>query len=227
MNNPKKTILLIRGETFRGTVKNQILAYESIINHVIKPMRKELSVYVITFYNLHNIIIKNIFKDYDFNIFEFKSVGNQASNFVQTINLLPGEILENCEGLMIIRSDLYFLKDIEYERANKDVICFQWNLFHNTRTKELADQIHYIGGNLISKFKNIINKNTINEKWENTLHDLYNFCKKHFENNNISYLNYIENPKPDDVTCKIRGNPKKMKGNPLYTYTRFMPPKDF
>ena len=55
-------IILLRGDTFRGSYKNQMIAYESIINHVIKPCNvKNIHVFICTFFNVKNNKIKDIF----------------------------------------------------------------------------------------------------------------------------------------------------------------------
>lgn len=216
-------IIILRGETFRGTFENQIKAYQSIIKHVIQPLKiKDILILVITYYHQDNSKIKNVFFGFKYNLIEIKKNESQVKNFIECINQIPNKFLDNCHFVLILRSDLYFLQDIDYTRANKNVILFQWNLFHCYTTKEMADQIHYIGGNLIKKFKNLINNNIIDNNFTGTLHNLYNFCIKYFDKNNISYLNYIENPDPENLICKIRGNPCKDNGNPLYNYTRFM-----
>jgi hypothetical protein len=48
------------------------------------------------------------------------------------------------------------------------------------------------------------------------------FCIECFQENEIGYLNYIENPNPGEIKCLIRGNPHVFLGNPLFNYTRFM-----
>ena len=216
-------IIILRGETFRGTFDNQIKAYQSIIKHVIQPLEiKDILILVITYYHEDNSKIKNVFSDYKYELIEINKNNSQVNNFIECVNRIPNKCLDDCDFVLILRSDLYFLQDIDYTRANKNIILFQWNLFHCYATKEIADQIHYIGGNFIEKFKNLINNNMIDDKFTGTLHNLYNFCIKHFEKTDISYLNYIENPNPENVRCKIRGNPSVDNGNPLYNYTRFM-----
>ena len=216
-------IILLRGETFRGTFENQMKAYQSIIRHVIQPLEiTDILILVITYYHEDNFKIQNIFSDYKYELIEINKNHSQVNNFIECINQIPNKYLDDCDFVLILRSDLYFLQDIDYTRANKNNILFQWNLFHCYATMEIADQIHYIGGNLIEKFKNVINNNIIDDKFTGTLHNLYNFCIKYFEKTDISYLNYIENPNPENTRCKIRGNPSIDYGNPLYNYTRFM-----
>lgn len=219
-----KGIFMLRGETFRGSIENQIKCYESIVENVIKPsklMDRDITVFVVTYNNEKNKLIRPIFKNYQYKLIIHEKF-NQVSNFKHCINSIPEPMLNNCNFCIILRSDLFFKKAIDYQRVSQDKILFQWNLFHNSATKEYADQIHCIGGNLINKFKQKINNNGIDYNWKGTLHNLYNFCLIHFGKEKLSYLNYIPNPNPNVKYCPIRGNPSKNKGNPLYTYLRFM-----
>jgi len=217
-------IIILRGDTFRGNkIEYQLKAYELIIKHVIKPLKID-NIYIIlcTYKNINNEKIKNIFINYKFQLIEIEKSESQTINFIKCINIIPDNLLNICDFVLILRNDLYFLMDIDYTRSDKNKILFQWNLFHDYITNEVADQIHYIGGNLIHKFKKIINENIIDKRFTGTLHDLYNFCLEYFNVNEISYLNYLENPNPSDVRCKIRGNPSVDFGNPIYNYLRFL-----
>jgi hypothetical protein len=214
--------ILLRGDTFRDcTTDIQIKIYNSIITHVIDPLHKncnDINIIVVTYKHKDNSLIKEIFKDYNYFYFEITKT-NQVTGFITSLNIiLENNIFNDCEGIIILRSDLYFLQDIDYQRRDSNKILFQWNLRRNT----IADQIHFIGGNLISDFITKINTFTIDTMWANTLHNLYNFCAIHFGEEKISYLNYFEDPDPSSDQCKIRGNPSVEKGNPLYNYSRFM-----
>ncbi len=239
-------ILLLRGETFRtgffkynkkeeqfmnckNIFKNQMLAFDSIIKHVIIPWAvKNIKVYIITHHNdyIKDVDIKNAiiekFKPYNCVFLVKPKLRDQVLNFKQSINMIDSYDLNCCNGLMIVRSDLFFFQSIDYTRANKDVICFQWNLFIEKTQSLIADQIHFIGGNLVNKFKDLINNEKIDIKVPGTLHAMPIVFRKHFKLEQISYLNYIEDPHPDSKECRIRGNPSKELGNPLYNYTRFM-----
>lgn len=95
------------------------------------------------------------------------------------------------------------------------------------------DQIQFIGSNHVKKF--IFKMNTTYRKsmyLPASLHDLLYFFSIHFDHKDISYLNYIENPRPDSDKCFVTGNPappppdKKHHpgwwGNNLYNYTRYI-----
>jgi len=222
-NDIRHAIIFLRGETFTGTFNNQIKAYYSIIEHVIKPMKKNnIYIYLITYPNENNNLIKNIFNDYNFKLIEIKKTISNITNFVNSINKIPDDLLDKADYVLILKNDLYFLQDIDYSRATKDNILFQWNLFHNFNTREMPDNVYYIGGNLIKKFKFLINNYKIDYKYKNTLYDMYNFCVRHFNISNISYLNYIKNPNPNNKICLIRDNSNIKWGNPLYNNIKYM-----
>lgn len=217
-----RKIVLLRGDVFRGKHENQYLAYKSIKKHVLEPLLdKSLIIYIVTFNSDRKAEIEEFFSDYEIYYVTIPR-NDQVCNFVNSINSIKEEHIEICEYLIILRSDLYFYKDIDYTNANENRICFQWNLFHDENTNEMADQIHLIGGSLLYRYKDVINKHKIDVCWEHSLHNMFNFCLEHFSVYDLSYLNYIENPNPKSTKCTIRGNPRIQSGNPLYTYTRFM-----
>jgi hypothetical protein len=221
--NINNNIIILRGETFTGTINNQIKAYYSVIEHVIKPMKKNnLYIFLITYHNENNNLIKNIFSKYNFELIEIKKTISNIINFVNSINKIPDNLLDKADYVLILKNDLYFLQDIDYSRATRDNILFQWNLFHNFNTREMPDNIYYIGGNLIKKFKILINNYKIDYRCKNTLYDMYNFCVRHFGKSNISYLNYIKNPNPNNKICLIRDNSNIKWGNPLYDNIKYM-----
>lgn len=217
-------IILLRGDICRGcTLKIQLLAYKSIISHVIKPLNKncnDINIIITTYDNNYKKELSEIFKDYNFFYFII-SRKNQVVNFINSINIIPDFLINGKNNLLILRSDLYFKQDINYSRISKDKILTQWNLFHQKSTGEFADQIQFIGSSLIKDFIIKINNNKIDTRWRGSLHNFYNFCVRHFGIEKISYLNYIENPNPNKDKCIIRGNPKNGIGNPLYNYTRY------
>lgn len=231
---------ILRGDICRNCSMNiQLIAYKSIVKHVIKPFliskpeikNKEINIIVVSYNDNYNNDIKNIFNDYNF--YYFKIIRkNQVDGWINSLNILKTHnFLEKKIGVMILRSDLVFKQNIDYTRISKNKILTQWNLFHQKTTGEVADQIQFIGDNLINDFLDKINKIRIDTKWPGTLHNFYNYCVKYFGKENISYLNYITNPTPNNDRCEIRGNPrgrfkphysyKNELGNPLYNYTRF------
>jgi hypothetical protein len=218
--------ILLRGDTFRDCSTNiQIDIYNSIIKHVIGPLNKncnDINIIVVTYKHQHNSLIKEVFKDFNYYYFEIDK-STQVNGFIKSLNIiLENNIFNNCEGIVILRSDLYFLQDIDYNRKDTSKILFQWNLLHEKSSGEVADQIHFIGGDLIYDFITKINNFIIDTIWIDTLHNLYNFCIVHFGKESISYLNHIEDPSPSTDICKIRGNPTVQLGNPLYNFSRYM-----
>ena len=218
-------IILLRGDICRNcTIDIQNRAYESIITHVIKPLNlkcNDINVIIVTYTNKCDKYAKEIFKDYNFFYFIINRK-NQVENYINSINIIPDFLINEKNNLLILRSDLYFKQDIDYSRISKDKILMQWNLLHEKSTGEMADQIQFIGGNLIHKYINKINTSRIDTKWPSSLHNFYNYCIEHFGKETISYLNYIKDPTPNNDRCKIRGNPRVELGNPLYNYTRYV-----
>ena len=217
-------IIILRGDLCRGcSIGIQTRAYESIITHVIKPLNiksKDINVIIVTYNEKYEKDIKDIFKDYNFFYFIINRKG-QVENYINALNKIPECLINETNNLLNLRSDLYFKQDIDYSRISKDKILTQWNLLHEKSTGHIADQIQFIGANLIHDFINKINTIKIDTKWRGTLHNFYNYCIKHFGKEKITYLNYIEDPTPNKDRCKIRGNPRIELGNPLYNYTRY------
>ena len=227
-------IILLRGDICRGcSIDIQTRAYESIITHVIKPLNlkcNDINVIIVTYTNKYENIAKDIFKDYNFFYFIINRKG-QVENYINALNKIPEFLINETNNLLILRSDLYFKQDIDYSRISKDKILTQWNLLHQKSTGEIADQIQFIGANLIHDFINKINTIKIDTKWEGSLHNFYNYVILYFGKEKISYLNYIKDPTPNNDRCEIRGNPrgrfkphssyKNELGNPLFNYTRY------
>jgi hypothetical protein len=226
--------IVLRGDICRGcNMAIQIEAYKSIITHVIKPLKLkcgDINIIIVTYTNEYENIVKDIFKDY--NCFYFIiNRKDQVENYINALNKIPEFLINETNNLLILRSDLYFKQDIDYSRISKDKILTQWNLLHDKSTGEMADQIQFIGANLLLDFINKINTIKIDTRWRGTLHNFYNYVILYFGKEQISYLNYIKDPNPNNNRCEIRGNPrgrfkphssyKNELGNPLYNYTRY------
>ena len=226
--------IVLRGDICRGcSIDIQIKAYKSIITDVIKPLKLkcgDINIIIVTYTNKYENIVKDIFKDYNFFYFIINRK-DQVENYINALNKIPEFLINETNNLLILRSDLYFKQNIDYSRISKDKILVQWNLLHQKTTGEMADQIQFIGANLIHNFINKINTIRIDTNWAGSLHNFYNYCIEHFGKEKISYLNYIEDPTPNNDRCEIRGNPrgrfkphssyKNELGNPLYNYTRY------
>ena len=226
--------IVLRGDICRGcSIAIQIKAYKSIITHVIEPLKLkcgDINIIIVTFKKKYENIAKDIFKDYNFFYFIINRK-DQVKNYINALNKIPEFLINETNNLLILRSDLYFKQDIDYSRISKDKILTQWNLLHQKSTGEMADQIQFIGANLIYDFINKINTIKIDTKWKGSLHNFYNYVILYFGKEKISYLNYIKDPNPNNDRCEIRGNPrgrfkpsssyKNELGNPLYNYTRY------
>lgn len=234
----------------------QIEAYISIITHVIKPLKLncgDINIIIVTYTNKYENIVKDIFKDYNFFYFIINRK-NQVENYINALNKIPEFLINETNNLLILRSDLYFKQDIDYSRISKDKILVQWNLLTYTKSRNTVknvethllfdlsvkkinkknnfwygcpDQIQFIGSKNVKKFITEMNsKYRKNIFLEGSLHDLFDFYVNHFDVENISYLNYITNPRSDSDKCFITGNPKprppRWLGNELYNYTRYI-----
>uniref|UniRef100_A0A6C0LJX3 Uncharacterized protein n=1 Tax=viral metagenome TaxID=1070528 RepID=A0A6C0LJX3_9ZZZZ len=228
-------IIVLRGDLCREcTIDIQLRAYKSIVTHVIKPLNKnckDINVIIATYNDEYENKVKDIFKDYNCFYFIIINEKCQVINYINAVNQIPEFLMNETSNLLILRSDLVFKQNIDYSRISQYKILTQWNLLHQKTTGEIADQIQFIGGNLIRHFINKINTIRLDTRWPGTLHNFYNYCVEHFGKENVSYLNYIEDPTPNEDRCEIRGNPrgrfkpdvsyKNELGNPLYNYTRY------
>jgi hypothetical protein len=219
--------IILRGDTFRGcSVDDQFFAFKNIVRHVIEPLNyknEHVNVFLVTYNKYYENEIRTIFKNYNFFYFTIIK-STQVNGFINSFNvLLESKVNRNGTiGTLILRSDLCFKQNITYDRISKDKILFQWNLLHNKKTGEIADQIHFVGSGILEDFVDKINSYQIDTRYKGSLHNLYNFCVDKFGRGKISYLNYIQDPEPSNDICKIRGNPGVQLGNPLYNYTRYM-----
>lgn len=218
--------LLLRGKTFRGEGKDgynkQIEAIHSIQKYIVTPLHNrfpdcEIHIKLCTYPHPQNIDLVNILgpntelielpENTSGQIYSYR----QALKCINTLN----------EFVLILRPDLIFQKEVDFSRADKDKVLFQWNLFTRYDIKQVPDQYQFIGGNVFDTFKQLAlteELDAFNKK--GTLHGLYNFLKAHkWEDKNIGFLNYIKNPNPNNPNCAIKGDPSNQSGNPMYKYT--------
>lgn len=196
------------------------------------------------------LMMKRVFTDYILHICYANKqyVKNQVDNFMYALNSLPKYTSANCECVIILRSDLVFKQDVDFTRANSENICFQWNLMTCIQNNDFRhhlkwdfskskigdfekdstffgtpDQIQYIGGKQWNKFLSLMNTEYIgfHKVWKNSLHDLFQFCSIHFNENSLQYLNYIIDPTPE-VKCSDNSMRVYNRSNPLYEYTRIL-----
>jgi len=240
-----KLLIIIRGETFRKKkIKTtpQIKCIESFIKHIILVLKKEypslkLKVRLIVYPNKNNQLLVDLISQYALceleEINKFKN--NQVSSF---LHCMKRGIESNCDGLLIVRSDLAFISDLCVKNFSINKVLFQWNLLHNKYTLEVPDLIHFIGSiplKILYKaaFKKIsdliilngeeneishISTCNLDKYWAGTLHNFLRFCLNNLELKQIGYMNYIKDPNLNKANSEVRGDPYSKKGNPLYTY---------
>lgn len=247
MNKPF-CIFLIRGAMFRcGDKQIQLDAGTSFLKSVVNPIHNlhpSMDIYVIvnTEYNEDNEKYVNILSDscvketFLVPCKNKRRSKNQAKNFIRSWNIayeFSKKINGDCEWIYILRPDLYFRQNVDAIRLCRQKVFRQWNLFHDTETNEIPDQIQCIGGDCIEDFDKITKTKKLDTQWPGSLHNLYNIWSEFFP---ISQLDYIHKLKIsnrdvyDDNRCLIRGNPRNNgidKGftNPLYDYIRFISPR--
>ena len=222
-------LIVLRGETFRSRIFSehiQIYCIESFIKFVLKPIKKthpdlKVSVHFLVYPHIKNIkLLDRISSFCSCSISNLsRKEDNQISTFIKCINK---GINKNVDGLLITRVDLAFIQNLNPENFCKSKILFQWNLLHDNISKEMADQIHFLGSETLKPIYKASLKKNIDEKWVGTLHNLLRFSLKIFPKDRIGYLNYIKDPNPNRKNSKveIRGNPMVDLGNPLYLYSR-------
>jgi hypothetical protein len=235
LSNIKYLNLFLRGSIFRTTYNDQQKCIKSIFRILLKDLiRKKITIRLfLTNYKTDktNILLNIIKKNFNGKIiniqFEKKKIRNQSSSFVEIL-----KIAKNFKGsALIIRPDLIYSKEIKHTRLHKDYFLFQWNHFHDFAIKEVPDQLHFVGENMIKKTyllcKKNINKLGLlpNNTGQHTLHNLYNILEKNFVN--ISYIFYISNVTYNGSVCYLRGNSHYSKISHFYKYTTPAPKKNF
>ena len=225
--------ILFRGRTFRGTnrdmskrtesdYQNQVIAIYTIQKYLIEPIQESfpgcrIKIILCTYKHVDNsVIVKFLEKDFGHDV-ELTELENEETGQIYSFRKSLELIKEPNEFVFILRPDLVFMQEVDFQRADKEKILFQWNLFTNWKAKRISDLYQFIGGNVFEKFRDLV----VNKKFDNTnpgtLHNLYNFLiEEGFTENDISYLNYIKNPNPQDPDCLIKGNPNNGIGNPMF-----------
>ena len=218
--------ILFRGKTFRGANKSdyddQIAAIHSVEKYILMPIKKQfpkcnINIKICTYEDDRNFEFINKFKGhYNYNVESMhlpKEPNGQIYSYKHAVKCID----DDNEFVFILRPDLIFQKEVDFSRADKSKILFQWNLFTHWEAKRVPDQYQFIGGNIIPEFKNLVLNKQIDTINPGTLHNLYNFLIEHFKGTrwsiaNISYLNYIDQPE------KMTLLPGAL-GNPLFNYT--------
>jgi len=221
----QKPWVVFRGATFRSSVAAQEEAFSSIARHAIQPLKKA--------YNLSSVHVHLCVRPHKDNS---RITGSAEKHFgvakgdvslrevSETEHPLQRDLFRTCMDdvpsdagfALVLRPDLVFMESLQFERAlSADRFYFQWNLFQYCVNKEVADQIHLVGGNLIQGMK---------DKWDNakmggtspkwgyydTFHMMYNWAVEAFGKERMGYLNEYpaENcvyNNPDDP-CIINNN---------------------
>jgi hypothetical protein len=254
--NPTQPWIVFRGATFRASAELQEQALCSMSRHVVQPLK---TTYALTSLHVHlcvrphksNQQIVDSAERY-FGVSKEDISLREVSNEEQ-----PGQLgqyqacmedVPNHAGfVLILRPDLIFRDSLNFERAlSADRFYFQWNLFQDCKNREIADQIHFIGGNLIQEFKTKWNSTKIvydpfrlpwndAEAYYDTLHMMYNWAEEAFGKERLGYLNQYDVDNcfydwTDGIKwhkygiCKQVGNSQtKGRGklfNPLFEYDR-------
>lgn len=153
---------------------------------------------------------------------------NQVRNFLHALS--AGK--DSARNFLVTRADLNFKKPLPLENCATDSFCFQWNYFHNCDTREVPDQLHYIGREIADQALASLKADPDalsalpDGRGAGTLHNLYNALTAAELGQNISYLYRYEL----DIAafqgpeCRLRGNSELSEYNDLYSYERQPPP---
>ena len=136
---------------------------------------------------------------------------------------------------LITRADLIFKKEADASRFQKNMMLFQWNVFHDYVSKEIPDQVHYIGSDLLPQLAPILSFAPTrlgvlpNKSGAGTLHNIYNVLMHDgVDKSSISYLYYfnLNGNDYEESMCLLRGNSNRSKIQGFYDYTTIPPTKE-
>lgn len=228
-----RVCVVLRGELFRGTEEQQFMCIASIVDFIIRPLQADKREVQLVFANYSHIkkelLLSWLTREYaDLKYFDLMidraPSSNQITNFMYALKV--SEISQS--SVFITRPDLLFKREVQIVNCRRDNICFQWNYFHDFQTKEVPDQLHYFGADIIAEVRDVFQKRpdllgTLPDgSGVGTLHNMYNFLILEDFKKNISYLN--EFSLSDDSfrssRCLLRGNPNISSLNDLYDYNR-------
>ncbi len=225
--------ILFRGRTFRGShrelnkrtetdYQTQMMAIYTIQKFLIEPIQERfpnchVKIIFCTYKHVDNMaIVKFLEKDFGHSV-ELTEMENKETGQILSFRNAVELVKYPSEFVFILRPDLVFLQEVDFQRADKEKILFQWNLFTNWEVKRVSDLYQFIGGNVFEKFKDLVLNKKFDTMNPGTLHNLYNFLiQEGIQKNNISFLNYIKNPNPQDPECLIKGNQNNGIGNPMF-----------
>lgn len=225
-------VVVVRGDVYRGSSVQQDKCINAMVDNLLRPLMNaniEVSVALCCYSNKQLQKIIKIFlkiipeeKLYDFS-YDKTLACNQVTNFL-TIFDHSGLRSRN---LLILRADIALRKPLQPSVLVADQFSFQWNCFHDTVTLEMADQMHFIGGDCYDDFRAAALNNPSamsvlpDGSGAGTLHNLYNFCKA-VGIENLGYLYHYDLSPADYVGsfCLLRGNADKSSINDLFTYEK-------
>ncbi|CAK0909932.1 unnamed protein product [Prorocentrum cordatum] len=252
-NFSQKPWIVFRGATFRATAEAQDVALCSIRRHVVAPLKRA---YALTSVHVHlcvrphganHLLVESAEKYFgvasgDVSLRELSEAEQPLQQGQYRACL--ADVPNNAGFALILRPDLVFQKSLSFDRAaSPDMFYFQWNLFHYCVNREIADQIHLVGGSLIPEFKEKWNSEQMGaakagQPYWDTFHMMFTWAIEAFGQERVGYL--MEYPATNCLYrgrggfrrwhqygfCKQRGNPGVLHygnvTNPLFTYDRLI-----
>jgi hypothetical protein len=138
----------------------------------------------------------------------------QADMWFECVSRVPSAV----SFALILRADLFFVKPVNVSALHTSRFFFQWNLWHDCATHEMADQIQGVGGRLLPRIRRAgqLDHDAINACWWATLHNLYNYFEVVLGKEVLGYLNFYPDKLCDGAVpgaatsrCALRGNPTR------------------
>jgi len=252
--------VIIRGGTFRSGVRAQEESFCSVRKHVIQPL---MAAHALSSVHVHlcvrphedNARILNHAEklfgvrggDVSLREVSKEQKPTQQGQYLSCLADVPSD----ARFALVMRPDLVFKNSLTFTGPlSPDRFYFQWNLFQVCTNKEMADQIHVVGANLMDQFKKAIDTSiTSNASHPHSLkmgyyddfHLMFNFVKGQFGAERLGYLNHYPTEncinREGEPTwhkhgfCRQRGNGEAafLKGdvntNPLFVYDRHVAAK--
>jgi hypothetical protein len=237
----EKVNVLLRGQSFRSTVEDQTLCLRSIFDNIVDPLIEAgfiVTVIQCTYKNeLDDLFQKEQFQRYGNSVgYEYlpflpEMVRTQEECFLKALGVIEKE----STSTLLVRPDLIFIKKINVDRFFDNIFLFQWNYFHDYSIKEMPDQLHFIGSELVGEIRtylsNDLSKVSIlpNGAGQGSLHNMYNFLFECFgSDERISYIYQFNLSEKDfdGSRCKLRGNSLRSEcDDHIFEYRRIREPK--
>ncbi|CAK0871369.1 unnamed protein product [Prorocentrum cordatum] len=250
----QKPWIVFRGATFRSSADAQEVALCSIRRHVVEPLKRA--------YALNSVHVHLCVRPHGANRRLVASAEKYFGAAIGDVSLRElskaeqplqqgqyraclADVPNDARFALILRPDLVFKESLSFERAvSPDMFYFQWNLFQSCVNREIADQIHLVGGNLIPDLKDKWNSEQMGavkpgQAYWDTFHMMFMWAANAFGQERLGYL--MEYPATNCFYqgsgeiprwhkygfCKQRGNPgggmhHGNLTNPLFTYDRWI-----